>query len=86
MGKSAGKLLGLALSNEELTDEQIVEASHGNLKASVEELKESLTGIITPLQRDLASLVLDVIAEQTQQIAKVETLIRKYSTFDYYTE
>jgi transposase len=83
MGKSAGKLLGLALSNEELTDEQIEEASHPRLKASVDELKEALNGIITPLQRDLVSLVLDVIAEQAQQIAKVEALIRKYTKEAY---
>jgi transposase len=83
MGKSAGKLLGLALAHEELTDEQIAEASDPRLKASVTELKESLTGIITPLQRDLVSLVLDVITEQTQQIAKVEALIRKYTKEAY---
>jgi transposase len=66
-GKSASKLLDLALANDELTDEQITKASHGNLKASLEELKESLSGIITPLQRELVTIVLDVIAEQTQK-------------------
>ena len=83
MGKSAANLLGLALSREELTDEQIKSAMHCKLKASVQELKEALTGIITPLQRDLVSLVLDVIAEQTQQIAKVEELIRKHTQEAY---
>jgi len=85
MGKSASQLLGLALTNEELTDEQILEASHGNLKASLDELKEALRGIITPLQKDLVTIVLDVIATQTQQIAQVEALIRKY-TKDAYAE
>jgi transposase len=83
MGKSAGKLLGLALSNVELTDEEIKSVSHGGLKSSVEELKESLLGIITPLQRDLVTLVLKVIAEQTQQIVEVEALIRKYTKEAY---
>jgi transposase len=83
MGVSAGKLLGLALTHDELTDEQIAEASDPRLKASLEDLKESLSGIITPLQRDLVSLVLDVITEQTQQIAKVEALIRKYTKQAY---
>jgi len=82
-GKSAGKLLGLTLSNDELTDDQITKASHGNLKATLDELKESLSGIITPLQRELVSIVLDVIAEQTRQIAKVEVLIRKYTKEAY---
>jgi len=82
-GKSAGKLLNLALENDKLTDEQIAEASHGNLKASLEELKESLNGIITPLQRELVTMVIDVIKEQTEQIAKVEALIRKYTKSAY---
>jgi len=83
MGKSAAKLLGLALNHDEITDEQISEASHGNLKASLDELKEALAGIITPLQRELVTIVLDVIAEQTQQIAKIESLIRKYTKQAY---
>jgi transposase len=83
MGKSAAKLLGLALTHDDITDEQIMEASHGNLKASLDELKESLAGIITPLQRELVTIVLDVIAEQTRQIAKVEVLIRKYTDEAY---
>ncbi len=84
-GKSASKLLDLALTTDELSDEQIAEASHGNLKSSLDELKESLSGIITPLQRELVTIVLDVITEQTRQIAKIELLIRKY-TKDAYEE
>jgi len=83
MGKSSTKLLELTLNNDNLTDAQIAEASHGGLKSSLDELKEALNGIITPLQRELVSLVLDVIAEQTQQIAKVEALIRKYTKEAY---
>ena len=83
MGKSSTKLLELTLNNDNLTDAQIAEASHGGLKSSLDELKEALNGIITPLQRELVALVLDVIAEQTQQIAKVESLIRKYTKEAY---
>ena len=78
-GKSASKLIGLALANDELTDAQIIESSHGNLKATLDELKESLSGIITPLQRELVTMVIKVIGEQTRQIAEVESLIRKYT-------
>ena len=83
MGKSASKMLGLVLAHDELTDEQISQASHGGLKASLDELKEALIGIITPLQRELVTIVLDVIAEQSSQIAKVEALIRKYTKEAY---
>jgi len=83
MGKSAGRLLSMALSHDELTDEQIKEASDIRLKASLDELKESLTGIITPLQRELVLMVIEVIGEQTAQIAKVEALIKKYTKEAY---
>ena len=82
-GKSAGKLLNLALENETLTDEQISDAMDKRLKASLEELKEALTGIITPLQRELVTMVINVIKDQTEQIAKVEALIKKYTSEAY---
>jgi len=83
MGKSAGRLLSLALTKDELTDEEIAEASDIRLKASLEEIKESLMGIITPLQRELVTLVIKVIGEQTKQIAEVEALIKKYTKEAY---
>jgi len=83
MGKSAGRLLNLALAHDELTDEQIKEASDVRLKSSIEELKESLTGIITPLQRELVLMVIKVIGEQTKQIAEIEALIKKYTKEAY---
>ena len=82
-GKSAGKLLNLALGSDAPTDEQIAEAMDKRLKSSLEELKESLNGIITPLQRDLVAVVINVIKEQTEQIAKVEELIKKYTNEAY---
>jgi len=83
MGKSASKLLGLALTQDEITDGQVMAAKHANMKASIGELKESLTGIISPLQKELISMVIDVIEEQTAQIEKVEKLIQKYSKEAY---
>ena len=83
MGKSASKLLGLALTQDEITDGQVMAAKHANMKASMGELKESLTGIISPLQKELISMVIDVIEEQTAQIEKVEKLIQKYSKEAY---
>jgi transposase len=83
MGKSAQDLIQLAISNEELTDEQISDARHGRLSATVSQLKESLRGIISPLQRELFSEVLRIIREQTQQIERIEAMIRKYTTESY---
>ena len=82
-GKSASKLLNLALENDTPTDKQIAEAMDKRLKSSLEELKESLNGIITPLQRELVAVVINVIGEQTKQISTVEALIRKYTNEAY---
>jgi transposase len=85
LGKSAGKMLELTIKNEEVSVEQIEEVYDNRLKSSVAELKESMTGIVSPLQRELFSMVLSVIEEQTRQIAEVEKLIEKY-TKDAYEE
>jgi transposase len=82
-GQSAKRLIHLAIQNEELTDEQIADARDPRLKASVTQLKESLAGIISPLQRELFKEVLRIIDEQTQQIERIEALIGKYTTEAY---
>jgi len=83
IGKSASRLLTLALTKDELTDEEIAEASDIRLKASLEDIKASLEGIVTSLQRELVMLVIKVIGEQTKQIAEVEALIKKYTKEAY---
>jgi len=85
IGKSAARLLSLAIGDEDITDEAVAKARHGGVKASVAELRESLVGIISPLQRELVAMVLNTIDEQTGQIEQIEALIRKY-TKDAYDE
>lgn len=80
MGQSARKLIRLAIENEELSEEHIANARHYTMKATVEQLKESLTGIISPLQRELFAEVLQIIDEQTQQIKRIEKMISRYTT------
>jgi len=83
MGKSAKRLIHLAITHDELNHEQIGEACDHRIKATIEELKASLTGIISPLQRELFAEVLRIIEEQTEQIERIEILIRKYTTEAY---
>jgi len=83
MGKSAKELIRLAISHEELTHEQIGVACTGPLKATIDELKASLEGIISPLQRTLFAEVIRVIEEQTMQIERIEAMIRQYTTEAY---
>jgi transposase len=83
MGKSAEKMLRLAVGNDELSEDQIAEVYDKRLKSSIAELKESLIGIISPLQRELVTMVLKIIEEQTKQIEEIETMIAKYTTKAY---
>jgi transposase len=83
MGKTAQKLIKLVIAEESPNDEQIAGACHGNIQAAIDELKESLTGIVSPLQRELFAEVLRIIEEQTHQIQRIEALIRKYTTEAY---
>ena len=83
IGKSATNLINLAIGHEELTDEQIAEARDYRLKASVEQLREAMTGVISPLQRELFAEVLRIIDEQTNQIERIEAMIRKYTAEAY---
>ena len=78
MGKTATELIQLVVAHEELTPEQIAEVRDRRCKASVEQFQKALTGVISPLQRELFTEVLRIINEQTQQIERIEALIRKY--------
>ena len=82
-GVSAIGLLELAMSGEELTVENIEKARHGCCKSTAEEFLDALTGVITPLQRELFAQVLATIKEQTVQIERIEALIKAHTTEEY---
>jgi len=77
-GKSATRLLELILGESDFTAEDIKECMHGGLKASPEDLLKSLTGIVTPLQRELFGHVMKIIADQTAQIEYTNELIQTH--------
>ena len=82
-GKTAINLIGLVVRYEELTVEQVAKVRHYQCKASAEELLEALTGVISPLQRELFREVQRIIEEQTRQIERIESMIEKYTTEAY---
>ena len=82
-GVSALSLLELAMNGEELTLENIEQARDRRCKSSAEEFLDALTGIITPLQRELFAQVLRTIKEQSEQIERVEALIKAHTTEEY---
>jgi len=82
-GKSAMRLLDLIVSDRELDIASVSERRYGNMKSSAEELLDSLTGIVTPLQRELLRETVCVIKEQTKQIERIQALIDKYMSGAY---
>jgi transposase len=81
--RSASNLIKLAVQGGEPTLEQIEGARNANCKSSAEELMDALTGIVSPLQRELFAEALRVIDEQTRQIGRVEAMIQKHVSEEY---
>jgi transposase len=82
-GKSATQFLELIIDQEEFTAQEVERLRHFNMKASTDELYKSLEGIVTPIQRELFTHIMNVIKEQTAQIEKTESLILGYMTRPY---
>ena len=82
-GKSAINLLEMAINGEDFTVESIERVRHGCCKSSAEEFLDALTGVITPLQRELFAQVLQTIREQNVQIDRIEALIKAHTTQVY---
>ena len=81
--QTALRLLNLALGDEELTLEKIDDARSKRCKSSAEEFLDALTGVITPLQRELFAQVLQTIEEQTMQIERINELIQAHTSQAY---
>jgi len=71
------------MSDDDLTAEKIAQVRDKRCKSSAEEFLDALTGVITPLQRELFAQVLKTINEQTVQIERIEALIKKHTTEAY---
>ena len=83
VGVSALTLLEMAIAGQELSLESVDKVRHGHCKSSSEEFLDALTGIITPLQRELFTQVLRTIREQSSQIERIEALIKAHTTQEY---
>ena len=82
-GKSATAFLELVIGKPDFTVEDVAAHRHRGLKASADELFQSLEGIVSPIQRELFAHVMKVIREQTIQIEQTDTLIQNYMTEAY---
>lgn len=84
-GQSATNLIKLVIQHDEVSAEQVAEVCDHRCKSSVEEFLDAMTGIISPLQRELFGEVLRIIDEQTRQIGRIEAMIQKHTTDAYDT-
>ena len=82
-GVSAIRLLELAMNDSEMTVEKIEELRDQRCKSSADDFLDALTGVITPLQRELFSEVIKTIREQSVQIERVESVIQKHTNATY---
>ena len=81
--KTANELIKLVIAHDELTLGKIDCVRNANCKSSTEEFFDALTGVISPLQRELFAEVLRIIEEQTQQIERIEAMVGRHTTAVY---
>lgn len=82
-GKSASKLLELAISEDGFTVDDIEKLRERNMKASASELFRSLEGAVSPVQKKLIRHVVQVIQNHTAEIDETERLIDEYMSDAY---
>jgi len=82
-GQTASNLIKLIVRHEEITVDQVSVMRNYQCKSSAQELMEALTGVISPLQRELFNEVLRIIEEQSRQIERIEALIERYTAEAY---
>jgi transposase len=82
-GKSATQLLELVIGKPDFTVEDVAVRMNSNMKSSAEELFMSLEGYMTPLQRELFAHIMEIIRQQTVQIEKTDSMIKRNLSDDY---
>lgn len=80
---TATNMIRLVVQDEEITIDQVTKVRNKRCNSSAEEFFDAMTGIVSPLQRGLFGEVLQVIAEQTRQIERIEGMIKSYTTEAY---
>jgi transposase len=74
-GASGTKIMKHILSNESYHPEELLQYVHGNVKCNRQDIKEALTGFITPHHRFMLKTIMGNIAKIESTIAEVEAQI-----------
>jgi len=80
---TATNMIQLVIQEDELTVDQIARVRSNRCNSSAEEFLDAMTGIVSPLQRELFGEVLRAIEEQTRQIERIEAMVQAYTTEAY---
>jgi transposase len=81
--KAGQNYLNLITSDKEITHAAVLSKYTYSLKAGVDEILESLQGVLSPVQKLLIKEIMHVIQEQTAQIDRIEALIVQYCDEEY---
>lgn len=77
-GKSSRGLLDLIISNDDINADTVCEKIHSSMMGKLDQLVDSTQGIITPLQKELISMVRNHIDDMTTRINEINQLIKRY--------
>jgi len=77
-GQASNALLGLVTENIPITTASVGARMRSSMKSSAQELRRSLDGVVTDLQRELIREILNTIRQQSEQIARLDLLIERH--------
>jgi transposase len=82
-GKSASQLLELVIGKSDFTVDDVAVLMHKNMKSTAVEMFRSLEGYMTPIQREFFAHIMSIIRQQTAQIEKTDTMIKRSLNDNY---
>jgi len=75
-GVSSKKLISQAMTNEGVTEENIVSLLHISMRGKANEILLAMAGVLTPVQRQLVKAILDHIEDMTRRISDLDNIVK----------
>ena len=82
-GQAANAMLRLVTEDKPLTTASVAACMQRSMKSSAQELRRSLDGVVTELQRELIREILHTIQQHAEQIIRLDALIERYMDTAY---
>jgi len=74
-GVSSKKLIKQAMTDEGVTEENIVSLLHATMRGKVNEILLAMNGVLTVVQRQLVKAILDHIEDMTKRIEQLDDIV-----------